>query len=73
MNQTELESGELVGTVYLKKVHVYPKNVTGDEPTPKKTVGNEVNLNESHNVGDTQTWFLQATIPGNIADYENLY
>lgn len=72
MNQTELESGELVGTVYLKKVHVYPKNVTGDEPTPKKTVGNEVNLNESHNVGDTQTWFLQATIPGNIADYEKL-
>lgn len=72
MNQTELESGDLVGTVYLKKVHVYPKNVTGDEPTPKKTVGNEVNLNESHNVGDTQTWFLQATIPGNIADYEKL-
>lgn len=72
MNQTELESGELVGTVYLKKVHVYPKNVTGDEPTPKKTVGNEVNLNESHNVGDTQTWFLQATISGNIADYEKL-
>lgn len=72
MNQTELESGDLVGTAYLKKVHVYPKNVTGDEPTPKKTVGNEVNLNESHNVGDTQTWFLQATIPGNIADYEKL-
>lgn len=71
MNQTKVGTNE-VGTVYLNKVHVYPKNVTGDEPTPKKTVGNEVNLNESHNVGDTQTWFLQATIPGNIADYEKL-
>lgn len=70
MNQTELESGELVGTVYLNKVHVYPKNVTGDEIIPKKTVGNEVNLNETHNVGDTQTWFLQANIPGNIKEYE---
>lgn len=75
MNQTEIVDGETLypaGTVYLNKVHVYPKNVTGDEPTPKKTVGNEVNLNESHNVGDPQTWFLQATIPGNIADYEKL-
>lgn len=71
MNQIKVGDHE-VGTVYLKKVHVYPKNVTGDEPTPKKTVGNEVNLNESHKVGDTQTWFLQATIPGNIADYEKL-
>ena len=73
MNQTELdEGGKLIpaGTVYLKKVHVYPKNVTGDEIIPKKTVGNEVNLNETHNVGDTQTWFLQANIPGNIKDYE---
>ena len=69
MNQTKVGTNE-VGTVYLTKVHVYPKNVTGDQPTPKKTVGNEVNLNESHNVGDPQTWFLQATIPGNIADYE---
>ena len=73
MNQTELdEGGNLIpaGTVYLNKVHVYPKNVTGDEIIPKKTVGNEVNLNETHNVGDTQTWFLQANIPGNIKEYE---
>ena len=69
MNQIKVGDHE-VGTVYLKKVHVYPKNVTGDEPTPKKTVGNEVNMNESHKVGDPQTWFLQATIPANIADYE---
>ena len=69
MNQTKVGTNE-VGTVYLTKVHVYPKNVTGDEPTPKKTVDNEVNMNSSHKVGDPQTWFLQATIPANIADYE---
>lgn len=69
MNQIKVGDHE-VGTVYLKKVHVYPKNVTGDEIIPKKTVGNEVNLNETHNVGDTQTWFLQANIPGNIKEYE---
>lgn len=69
MNQIKVGDNE-VGTVYLKKVHVYPKNVTGTEPTPKKTVGNEVNKNESHNVGDLHKWFLQATIPANIADYE---
>lgn len=73
MNQTEIGEGDDLipaGTVYLNKVHVYPKNVTGDEVIPKKTVGNEVNLNETHNVGDVQTWFLQANIPGNIKDYE---
>lgn len=69
MNQIKVGEHDK-GTVYLKTVHVYPKNVTGTEPTPKKTVGNEVNMNESHNVGDTQTWYLQATIPANIADYE---
>lgn len=69
MNQIKVGDHE-VGTVYLKKVHVYPKNVTGTEPTPKKTVDNEVNMNSSHKVGDPQTWFLQATIPANIADYE---
>ena len=60
-----------IGTAYLKEVHVYPKNVTGTEPEPKKTVDNEVNLNSKHNVGDTQTWYLQATIPANIQDYES--
>lgn len=69
MNQIKVGEHDK-GTVYLKIVHVYPKNVTGTEPTPKKTVGNEVNMNESHNVGDPQKWFLQATIPANIADYE---
>lgn len=58
------------GTVWLSEVHTYPKNVTGKESIPKKTVGNEVNMNETHDVGDVQTWYLQATIPANIKDYE---
>lgn len=60
------------GTIWLTNVHTYPKNVTGKESVPKKTVGNEKNLNETHNVGDEQTWFLQATIPANIKDYESI-
>ena len=60
------------GTIWLTNVHTYPKNVTGKESIPKKTVGNEKNLNETHNVGDVQTWFLQATIPANIKDYESI-
>ncbi len=73
MNTKEVKDGDNIyqpGTVYLKNVHIYPKNVTGDEPEPKKTVGNEVNMSETHNVGDVHTWFLQATVPGNIKDYE---
>ena len=73
MNTKEVKDGNNTyqpGTVYLKNVHIYPKNVTGDQPEPKKTVGNEVNMNETHNVGDVHTWFLQATVPGNIKDYE---
>ena len=60
------------GTIWLTNVHTYPKNVTGKESIPKKTVGNEKNLNETHNVGDVQTWYLQATIPANIKDYESI-
>ena len=60
------------GTVWLSEVHTYPKNVTGKESIPKKTVGNEKNLNETHEVGKEQTWFLQATIPSNIKDYESI-
>lgn len=57
------------GTVWLKNVHTYPKNVTGNEPTPDKTVGNLVNKHDTHNVGDTVTWYMNATIPTNIKDY----
>lgn len=59
------------GTVWLKNVYTYPKNVTGNEPEPKKTVGNEKNMSETHKVGEEQTWYLQATIPANIKDYES--
>lgn len=54
---------------YLSTVHVYPKNVTGDEPEPDKTVNDLTNKYSSHNIGDVQSWYLQATIPGNIKDY----
>lgn len=57
------------GTVWLQNVHTYPKNVTGNEPTPDKTVGNLVNKHDTHNVGDTVTWYMNATIPTNIKDY----
>ena len=57
------------GTVWLKNVHTYPKNVTGNEPTPDKTVGNLINKHDTHNVGDTVTWYMNATIPTNIKDY----
>ena len=68
-NQVEV-GGHAKGTVYLSKVHIYPKNVTGNEPEPDKTVGNLVNKHESHDVGDTVTWYMNATIPSNIGDYK---
>ena len=70
MNKVKVGTHEAY-TAYLTTVHVYPKNTTGTEPEPKKTVGNEVNMNETHKVGDVHTWFLQSTIPGNISDYES--
>lgn len=59
-----------IGTAYLKEVHVYPKNVTGKDSVPSKTVANEVNMNAKYDIGQTNTWYLQATIPANIQDYE---
>lgn len=57
------------GTVWLKNVHTYPKNVTGNESIPDKTVENLVNKHATHNVGDPVTWYMNATIPTNIKDY----
>lgn len=59
------------GSQYLSKVHVYPKNVTGEEPVPDKTVDDLANKYSSHNVGDTITWYLQGTVPANIKDYQS--
>ncbi|MDD7464347.1 MAG: SpaH/EbpB family LPXTG-anchored major pilin [Anaerococcus sp.] len=60
------------GTGYLDTVHVYPKNVTGEEPEPDKTVNDLTNKYSSHEIGEVQTWYLQATIPANIKDYGTL-
>lgn len=71
-NVSKIQVGETTyepGTVWLNNVHTYPKNVTGNEPTPDKTVGNLVNKHDTHNVGDTVTWYMNATIPTNIKDY----
>ncbi len=60
------------GTVWLKNVHTYPKNTTGNEPVPDKTVKNLVNKHDTHNVGDKVVWHLNATIPANFKDYKKL-
>ena len=57
------------GTVWLNNVHTYPKNITGNESVPDKTVKNLVNKHDTYNVGDTVTWYMNATIPTNIKDY----
>ena len=57
------------GTVWLKNVHTYPKNVTGNEPEPKKTVEDLKKVNTTKSVGDSVKWHLNSTIPGNIKDY----
>ena len=57
------------GTVWLKNVHTYPKNVTGNEPEPKKTVEDLKKVNTTKSVGDPVFWHLNSTIPGNIKDY----
>lgn len=71
-NVSKIQVGEKTyepGKVWLKNVHTYPKNVTGNEPTPDKTVKNLVNKHDTHDVGDTVTWYMNATIPTNIKDY----
>lgn len=60
------------GRGYMDIVHVYPKNVTGEEPEPDKTVNDLTNKYSSHEIGKVQTWYLQATIPANIKDYGTL-
>ncbi|MER0123698.1 SpaH/EbpB family LPXTG-anchored major pilin [Streptococcus sp. ZJ93] len=57
------------GSGFLTKVHVYPKNVTGDEPKPGKDV-KELGTDESgYKVGDVVDFFLKGSIPTNIQDY----
>lgn len=58
------------GTKYFNTLYIYPKNVTGDNPVPDKTVDSLTNKLSSHDVGETVKWYLQATVPGNIQDYK---
>lgn len=74
-NVSKIKVGETTyepGTVWLKNVHTYPKNVTGNNPEPDKTVEDLVNKHATHNVGDTVFWHLNATIPANFKDYKKL-
>lgn len=71
-NTTKITVGNKIyepGTVWLKNVHTYPKNVTGNEPEPKKTVEDLKKVNTTKSVGDPVFWHLNSTIPGNIKDY----
>ncbi len=57
------------GTMYMKTVHVYPKNVTGNKPKPEKDV-NEINQkNATYKVGQEIDWIIKGDIPANIKDY----
>lgn len=71
-NTTKITVGDKTyepGTVWLKNVHTYPKNVTGNESVPDKTVEDLKKVNTTKSVGDPVVWHLNATIPGNIKDY----
>lgn len=54
---------------YLTDLYVYPKNVAADLPAPRKTVDTLENLKSTHDIGQVETWNLQATVPSNIKDY----
>ena len=61
------------GTVYLKNVHVYPKNVTGDLPKVDKDVKELKQKKATYNIGDTITWFITGDIPANLKEYKTYY
>ena len=72
MNTTKIVNGSDVyepGTAYLKNVNVYPKNVTGNKPTPEKDV-NEINQKDAtFDIGKPIDWIIKGVIPANIGDY----
>ncbi|MGR5590272.1 SpaH/EbpB family LPXTG-anchored major pilin [Peptoniphilus grossensis] len=61
------------GTIYLKKVHVYPKNVTGDLPKVDKDVNELKQKKANFNEGDIVTWFITGDIPANLEQYKTYY
>lgn len=59
-----------IGTAYLKKVHVYPKNIEAQFPEIDKDVKEIGNKNDSSKVGDIVPWIINVTVPNNIKDYK---
>ena len=57
------------GTMYMKTVHVYPKNVTGNEPTPDKDVNEIGQKSATFDIGKPVEWIIKGDIPANIKDY----
>lgn len=76
-NPTEIKDNENkthdAGTVYLKNVHVYPKNVTGDLPKVDKDVNELKQKKATYNVGEPVTWFITGDIPANLKEYKTYY
>lgn len=68
-NQIKVEKFE-IGTAYLKKVHVYPKNIEAQFPEIDKDVKEIGNKNDSSKVGDIVPWIINVTVPTNIKDYK---
>ena len=76
-NPTEIKDTENkthdAGTVYLKNVHIYPKNVTGDLPKVDKDVNDLKQKKATYNVGEPVTWFITGDIPANLKEYKTYY
>lgn len=76
-NPTDIVSNDDVthdaGTVYLKNVHIYPKNVTGDLPKVDKDVKDLKQKKATYNVGEPVTWFITGDIPANLKEYKTYY
>ena len=76
-NPTEIVENDNVthdaGTVYLKNVHIYPKNVTGDLPKVDKDVKDLKQKKATYNIGEPVTWFITGDIPANLKEYKTYY
>ena len=68
MNTVKVGDNE-PGTMYMNTVHIYPKNVTGNEPTPEKDVNEIDQKNATFDIGKPVDWIIKAVIPANIKDY----
>lgn len=57
------------GTVWMKTLNIYPKNVTGKKPVIDKDVTDVGNKENNYEEGKEFPWIINSTIPGNIEDY----